>query len=84
MKKILSEIQDGSFANEFLDELNSGGKKFRELEAKGEDHLVEHVGKKLRSLFSWIKDRTGFNCAGIADWIWIQYRSKKYENCKDV
>ena len=61
MKKILSEIQDGSFANEFLDELNSGGKKFRELEAKGEDHLVEHVGKKLRSLFSWIKDNKIIN-----------------------
>ena len=61
MKKILSEIQDGSFANEFLNELNSGGKKFRELEAKGEDHLVEHVGKKLRSLFSWIKDNKIIN-----------------------
>ena len=61
MKKILSEIQDGSFANEFLNELNSGGKRFRELEAKGEDHLVEHVGKKLRSLFSWIKDNKIIN-----------------------
>ena len=61
MKKILTEIQNGTFADEFLTELNSGGEKFRALEAKGEDHLIEHVGKKLRSLFSWIKDNKIIN-----------------------
>ena len=47
MKKILSVIQDGSFANEFLNELNSGGKKFRELEAKGESVNYEEVLKQI-------------------------------------
>lgn len=56
MKKILSEIQDGSFANEFLTEFQSGKENFKRMEKEGEDHLVERVGKKLRSMFSWIKE----------------------------
>ena len=56
MKKILNEIQDGSFANEFLTEFQSGKENFKRMEKEGEDHLVERVGKKLRSMFSWIKE----------------------------
>jgi len=49
MKKILAEIQDGSFAKRFLADQNSGKKEFlafRETEAK---HPVEIVGKELRA-----------------------------------
>lgn len=56
MKKVLSEIQSGKFANEWLDEYNSGMKKFRELEKEGEEHQIEKVGKELRSKFTWIDD----------------------------
>lgn len=55
MKKILGEIQDGTFANEFLAEMESQT-KFNELRKKGEEHLIEKVGGKLRSMFSWIKN----------------------------
>lgn len=54
MKKILKEIQDGTFANEWLDEYKSGMTNFKRMEQQGEDHLIEKVGKKLRSMFSWI------------------------------
>ena len=46
MKKILGEIQDGSFAKEWIGEWRSGHKKFDELRRKGE---------QLRSHMDWIK-----------------------------
>ena len=53
MKAILSQIQDGTYANEFMDEFNSGGIKFKELRKKSENHLIEKVGSEIRSLFKW-------------------------------
>ena len=56
MKKVLSEIQDGTFANNWLAEYNSGMKKFKELEKEGEEHEIERVGRELRAKFSWNND----------------------------
>jgi ketol-acid reductoisomerase len=53
MKKILDEIQSGEFANEFLNELNSGGAKFNQYRKENEAHLIETVGKEIRSNFTW-------------------------------
>lgn len=53
MKEILKEIQSGQFADEFLTELNSGGEKFNAMRKEQEDHLIEKVGKEIRSNFSW-------------------------------
>lgn len=53
MKEILSEIQSGQFANEFLTELNSGAPKFNQLRKENEDHLIEKVGKEIRANFTW-------------------------------
>lgn len=53
MKDILTEIQTGEFANEFLDELNAGSPKFNQLRKENEEHLVEKVGKEIRANFSW-------------------------------
>ena len=61
MKKILTEIQDGSFANEFLNEYRNGMINFKKMEKEGEEHLVEKVGDKLRSMFSWIKNNKIIN-----------------------
>ncbi len=61
MKKILNEIQDGSFANEFLNEYQKGMTNFKKMEKEGEEHLVEKVGNKLRSMFSWIKNNKIIN-----------------------
>src|SRR3954463_13316974 len=54
MKKILGEIQDGSFAKEWIGEWRSGHKKFDELRRKGEQHQVEEVGARLRGMMPWI------------------------------
>ena len=55
MKKILSDIQNGSYAKEFMDEFSSGAKKFKELRAASEGHLIEKVGSEIRSSFRWGK-----------------------------
>ncbi|MCU1485599.1 MAG: ilvC [Actinomycetia bacterium] len=54
MKKILGEIQDGSFAKEWITEWRSGHKKFDELRKQGEEHQIEKVGAKLRQMMPWI------------------------------
>lgn len=59
MKEILSQIQDGSYAKEFMEEFNSGGGKFKELRKASEEHLIEKVGSELRSLFKWSKGKSG-------------------------
>jgi ketol-acid reductoisomerase len=54
MKKLLADIQDGSFAKEWVAEWNSGAKKFRALEMKERNHQVEKVGLALRRLMPFV------------------------------
>jgi len=54
MRRILAEIKDGSFAEEFMGEVRSGGKKFDELRKRGQEHQDETVGKELRGMMPWI------------------------------
>jgi len=54
MKKILGEIQDGTFAREWVAEDEAGRPNFTELEKKGDQHPIEATGKKLRDLMSWV------------------------------
>ena len=56
MKRILGEIQNGTFANEFIDEFDAGCPKFNQLRKENEEHSIEKVGKELRSNFSWNDD----------------------------
>ncbi len=53
MKDILKEIQDGTFANEFMDEFNSGCKNFNKLREENAQHGLEKVGAEIRNEFSW-------------------------------
>ncbi|MGI8307920.1 ketol-acid reductoisomerase [Saccharopolyspora sp. ASAGF58] len=53
MRKILGEIQDGTFAKEWVAEDEAGRPNFAKLQAEGNAHQIEEVGKKLRSLMSW-------------------------------
>ena len=58
MKKILSEIQDGTFASEFLTEMSDkGGRKVHFLAQRRmqAEHPIEKVGAELRSMMSWLK-----------------------------
>ena len=54
MQKILSDIQDGSFAGEWVEECKAGGSKFKELEAAERAHQVETVGREIRRLMPFI------------------------------
>lgn len=55
MKKILREVQDGSFAREWILENQAGRPNFLALRKKDADHPIEVVGKDLRAMMSWIK-----------------------------
>ena len=55
MKKILARIQDGSFAQEFVDDCNNGHKWLLEKREEINSHPIEKTGEKIRSMFSWIK-----------------------------
>lgn len=56
MKKVLSEIQDGTFASEFIQEFGAGGQaKFLSTRRKESDTLLCKVGKELRKMMSWLK-----------------------------
>ncbi|MER7078460.1 ketol-acid reductoisomerase [Saccharopolyspora kobensis] len=53
MRKILAEVQDGTFAKEWVAEDEAGRPNFTKLQAEGNAHQIEEVGKKLRALMSW-------------------------------
>lgn len=54
MKKILTEIQNGSFAREWILENKANAPAFKAMRRKERTHQVEEVGRQLRKLMSWI------------------------------
>jgi len=54
MKQILKEIQDGTFANNWMNENKTGRKKFLAMREEASGHQLEEVGGKLRSMMPWI------------------------------
>jgi ketol-acid reductoisomerase len=55
MKKILTEIQHGEFAKEFILENQSGAATLKAKRRISREHGIEVVGEKLRSMMPWIK-----------------------------
>ena len=56
MKKMLGEIQDGTFASEFIQEFKAGGKaKFLASRNKEANHPLNQVGDELREMMSWLQ-----------------------------
>ncbi len=55
MKQILTEIQTGQFAREFVLENQSGKAGFVAMRRREAEHPIEEVGKDLRAMFSWLK-----------------------------
>jgi ketol-acid reductoisomerase len=55
MKKILGEIQSGQFAREFVLENMANRAGFLAMRRRDAEHPIEEVGKRLRSMMSWIK-----------------------------
>ncbi len=56
MKDILNQIRDGRFAKEWILENRAGSPVFNALTKKGEQHLIEEVGKSLRAMMPWIAE----------------------------
>ena len=62
MKKILSDIQDGTFAKEFLLDMSGAGKQvhFKAMRKLAAEHPVEVVGEEIRQLYSWNNEEDKF------------------------
>ncbi len=62
MKKILSDIQDGSFAKEFLLDMSESGKQvhFNAMRKLAAEHPSEIVGEEIRKLYSWNNEEDKF------------------------
>src|SRR5665213_702112 len=54
MKQILTEIQDGTFAAEWILENEIGRPRYRELRDAGKKHPIEDIGKKLRAMMPFV------------------------------
>ena len=54
MRQILDDVQSGVFAREWILENRAGRPVFRALAKRDEDHLIEEVGRRLRSMMSWV------------------------------
>jgi ketol-acid reductoisomerase len=54
MKRILTEIQTGQFAREFVMENQTGASTLKAMRRIGQAHSVEQVGERLRGMMPWI------------------------------
>ena len=57
MKKILEEIQSGEFARQWILENKAGAPAFKATRRREREHGVEHIGRDLRKLMSWIDEK---------------------------
>jgi ketol-acid reductoisomerase len=54
MKKVLTEIQDGTFARQWIAEYAAGNANYKAMKQADLDHPIEAVGKKLRANMKWL------------------------------
>ncbi len=57
MKRMLKEVQTGSFAKEWILENQVGRPVFNALRKKEAEHPIEEIGKKLRSMMGWLQEK---------------------------
>jgi ketol-acid reductoisomerase len=65
MKKILEEIQNGQFANEWLTEYKNGQPLMNKLRKENSEHLIEKVGANLRGMMSWLFKKNAKEEVGV-------------------
>ena len=56
MKRILTEIQNGTFAREFVTEYQAGAPSIKAMRRISQSHQIEEVGEKLRAMMPWIQE----------------------------
>ena len=59
MKKVLAEIQDGTFAKNWINENKTGRPNFTAMRKQAQESLVEKTGKELRDRMSWKREEYG-------------------------
>lgn len=57
MKQILTEIQNGEFARDWILENRAGAASFKAIRRREREHQLEQVGRRLRKLMSWIDSK---------------------------
>jgi ketol-acid reductoisomerase len=57
MEQILAEIQDGTFAKEWILENQAGRPMYNAIKRMEQEHPIEIVGKELREMMSWLKKK---------------------------
>ena len=66
MRAVLADVQNGAFAQRFIDDQDAGAPEFRRLREAGEKHPIEAVGHQLRELMSWVKSHDDDYVEGTA------------------
>jgi ketol-acid reductoisomerase len=54
MRRLLSDIRDGTFADEWIEENRAGRPNFLKLREEGKQHQIEHVGRRLRAMMPFV------------------------------
>ena len=66
MKAVLADVQNGSFAQRFIDDHEAGGPEFKAMREKAEKHPIEATGRELRKLMAWVKGHDSDYVEGTA------------------
>jgi ketol-acid reductoisomerase len=56
MRQVLKEVQDGTFAKQWIEENKAGQPNYKRLLQEDLDHGIEKVGKALRGRMSWLQE----------------------------
>jgi ketol-acid reductoisomerase len=64
MNRILSDIQSGAFAREWIAECRAGARRFQALRHEGTEHPIERVGARLRAMMPWTEEGRAAASAG--------------------
>jgi ketol-acid reductoisomerase len=66
MQSVLADIQNGAFAQRFIDDQDAGAPEFTKLRAEAEAHPIEETGHQLRGLMAWVKSHDDDYVEGTA------------------
>ncbi len=56
MQTLLSDIQSGVFARDWMNEARNGRTRFQQLDAEAREHPIERVGTRLRDMMPWLSE----------------------------
>jgi ketol-acid reductoisomerase len=56
MKSLLSDIQSGVFARDWMSEAQNGRRRFQQLDDEAREHPIERVGARLRQMMPWLSE----------------------------